>query len=1096
MNRLCIRSCLIAVAWMALWPLGADGFQSGQDGFDGLTYSRNLPGESKPLVLEADHAAVWSSGGETCIALEGRVLAQLGFMNMRGGKAIAWANAAKYRQSGVWSVDIYSEGLVLDTGSETRSSAKGLVTVTTRGELRFQASREKVTRQDLSAEPLYQRALTARQAAKGDPARAVGSGAGLTPILPAAAQLAPQPSAPGVETPPANPMAPLSPNGGPPISLSPPPEPDPPPASSGGALPAVPPPVSVSGPSLQLQPGAPEAPPAPATAPDEPYFEPLAPVRNFSFAPRTNTGFEFHFGPQVGEEHSVIITGGVIMNFRNVDGASLVDVEADRVVIWTKGATAKQVMENLRGKGGSAREMEVYLSGNVELRSVEARGARGIPGQTRTIRADEVYYDLRHNTAIALKAELQFYEPRVPDPIFIRAEELQKLGESEYRVVQAEMFASQTPADPGLKVYIAEATVEEKRKKRAGFFGNPIVDRETGETLEYTESLTRGRNAFIKAWGLPIFYLPYLQGDARDPLGPIEAINLGFSNRVFGGQFGLTLNAWDMLGIQPMDNTRWRFDLDYLTLRGPGLGTDFTFATRDLLGVPGDTSGGLRLWGIHDVGTDILGGGRGAGDDHPLYRGRASFRQDTHTLSGLTLQANVQLLSDQNFLEQYFKNEFDTDPVQTTHVYGRQDLGYNAALGLIGQVNVRDWVTDSQWLPKADFWVTGQSFLDMVTYSSQVGAGYGQLQLSNVPEPYVSPTDVASTAGRFHWMQEASVPFTLGALRLAPYVKGDLAYYTSDINPDNGGLGRAWGGPGMRASVPFSALFPEARSDLFNINGLNHKAVFGVNYLYAGSSAPYTSFAQFDRLNDDATDQALRDIRVKLPVYNPGFGSILATSPLYDPTTYAIRRTLDNRYDTLDAVQVFQLDLMQRLQTKRGFPGNEHVVDWMVLDLSASAFPERSQNFGSHWAFLQYDYLWNIGDRTAIVSSGWIDPIDDGAQVIGVGAYFNRSDRTTLFLGYRQIDPVGSKPITGGVTYTFSPKYAISAFSSYDLGTQMSLANSLVFSRTGKDAQVNLGFTYNAMQNNFGFTFEILPRVVASMIRRNAAISPNAIGNR
>jgi len=1091
MNRSWILSCLGAFAIALALPDGAPAFQTPAGDFDGLTYSRNLPGESKPLVLEADQAAVWISGGETCIVLNGKVLAQLGFMTMRSSQAVAWANVAKYRQSGVWSVDIYAEGLSLDTGGESRSSSKGMITVSTRGELRFQASKDKVVRQDLSSDPLFVRASSARDSLKRG-SRAAGNGP-VENILPASAQ---QPSQGQPNPPQINPVPLIPPI--PPAPLRPPlpgvqpPDPEPPSPNLSGPMPAVSPPISVSGTGPQLGNGVVPVP----TLPDEPYFEPPAPLRQFTIAPRTNSGFEFNFGPQAGNEQSLVITGGVILNIRNVEGASLIDIEADRVVMWTKGADARQMMENLRGKGGTSRDMEVYLSGNVELRSVESRGPKGIPGQTRTIRADEIYYDLRKNTAIALKAELQFYEPRVPDPIFIRAEELQKLGESDYRVVKAEMFASQTPADPGLKLYIAEATVQEKRKKRSGFFGNPIIDRESGETLEYTESLTRGRNAFIKAWDFPVFYLPYFQGDARDPLGPIEAINFGFSNRVFGGQFGLTLNAWDMLGIQPLDNTKWRFDLDYLTLRGPGLGTEYTYATKDLFGIPGNTSGGLRFWGIRDVGTDILGGGRGENDDHPLYRGRASWRQNWQTLSGFTLQANMQLLSDQNFLEQYFKNEFDTDPVQTTHIYARQDLGYNAAAGLIGQVNVRDWVTDTQWLPKADFWVTGQSFLDVITYSSQVGAGYAQLQLSNVPEPYVSPTDVASSAGRFHWMQEAAIPFSLGALRVVPYLKGDLAYYTSDINPDSGGLGRAWGGPGIRASIPFSAFFPEAHSDLFNISGLNHKAVFGMNYLYAGSSEPYTRFAQFDRLNDDATDQALRDIRVKLPVFNPTYGSILATSPLYDPTTYAIRRTLDNRYDTLDAVQVFQLDLMQRLQTKRGFPGNQHVVDWMVLDLSASAFPEQSQNFGSHWAFLQYDYLWNIGDRTAIVSSGWIDPIDNGAQVIGVGAYFNRSDRTSLFLGYRQIEPVGSKPITGGITYTFSPKYAISAFSSYDLGTQMSLANSLIFSRTGKDAQINLGFTYNAMQNNFGFTFEILPRVVASMIRRSAAISPNAVGMR
>lgn len=1074
MNRMRLQFLLASLVVVVLACSNGHAFQAPAGVFDGLTYSRNVAGESKSLVLEADRVAMWSLGDETCLMLDGQVLSKLGFVNMRAGRAVAWANVARYRQTGVWVVDIYAEDLALDTGAESKSAPRGLLTLSTRGELRFQASKSKVDRQDFSGEPLFLRAAIARSQVKGGTARPVAAGVAPAVIEPASAQLpAVQPFVP---SPPPPPPVPESP-----------PQPSPPPMAAVVPLPAVVPPVSVSGADSQLQPPM----PLPAS-PDQPFFEGVAPVRQFSIAPRTNAGFEFNFGPQVGEEQALIVTGGVIMNFRNVEGASLIDIEADRVVIWTKGATAAQVLENLRGKGGASRDMEVYLSGNVEMRSVEAPGPRGVQGQTRTIRADEVYYDLRRNTAVAMKAEMQFYEPRVPDPIFIRAAELQKLSENQYRVIKAEISASQTPADPGLKLYIAEATVEEKRKKRTGLFGNEIADRQTGDVLEYTESLTRGRNAFIKIWDVPVFYLPYLQGDARDPLGPIEAINAGFSN-IFGGQFGLTLNTWDMLGLQPLDNTKWRFDLDYLSKRGPGLGTDYSYLAKDIFNVPGTTSGGLRVWGINDTGTDVLGGGRGANDDHPEYRGRASWRQFTETPFGFSLQANMQLLSDQNFLEQYFKNEFDTDPVQTTHIYARQNLGYNVAAGLIGQVNVRDWATDTQWLPKADFWVTGQTFFDVITYSSQVGAGYGQLQLSNVPEPYVSPTDVASSAGRFHWMQEAAVPFSMGALRVVPYIKGDLAYYTADINPDNGGMGRAWGGPGVRASIPFSALFPEAQNDLFNINGLNHKAVFGVNYLYAGSTAPYTNFAQFDRLNDDATDQALRDIRVKLPIYNPAYGTILATSPLYDPTTYAIRRTLDNRYDTLDAVQVFQLDLMQRLQTKRGFPGSQHVVDWMVLDLSASAFPEQSQNFGSSWAFLQYDFLWNIGDRTSLVSSGWLDPIDNGAQVVGVGAYFNRSDRTSLFLGYRQIEPVGSKPITAGVTYTFSPKYAISAFTSYDVGTQLALANSLIFSRTGKDAQINLGFTYNAMQNNFGFTFEVLPRVVASMLKRTSAVSSTSL---
>ena len=100
-------------------------------------------------------------------------------------------------------------------------------------------------------------------------------------------------------------------------------------------------------------------------------------------------------------------------------------------------------------------------------------------------------------------------------------------------------------------------------------------------------------------------------------------------------------------------------DLDYLTKRGPGIGTDFTYLTKDILGKQDVLSGGFLLYGIHDTGQDVLGGGRGTNDGHPEWRGRASWRQLFETQNGFTAQANLQALSDQNYFEQYWKVYFE-----------------------------------------------------------------------------------------------------------------------------------------------------------------------------------------------------------------------------------------------------------------------------------------------------------------------------------------------------------------------------------------------------------------------------------------------------
>ena len=55
----------------------------------------------------------------------------------------------------------------------------------------------------------------------------------------------------------------------------------------------------------------------------------------------------------------------------------------------------------------------------------------------------------------------------------------------------------------------------------------------------------------------------------------------------------------------------------------------------------------------------------------------------------------------------------------------------------------------------------------------------------------------------------------------------------------------------------------------------------------------------------------------------------------------------------------------------------------------------------------------------------------------------------------------------------------MTAAATYDFGINQSLSNSLVFTRMGTDLSLSVGFTYNALLNNFGFTLEILPNLVA-----------------
>jgi hypothetical protein len=831
--------------------------------------------------------------------------------------------------------------------------------------------------------------------------------------------------------------------------------------------------------------------PGPPLIPVPPQPATPGPPRQFSAIPRQGGTFEVGIvnEPLGNGEKAIVITGGVIINVRSAPNLPLLDIEADRVVIWTKNNDPQDVVNNLQTpEGQTSTELEFYLSGNVEIRQ-DAPHSR----EKHVLRADEVYYDVSRNVAVALSAmlEVERFDPHLPqftDPIILHADEVLRTSATTYELARTEIFSSKLPSDPGLKVVVRQAQVVQRTVPKASIFGRRVINRTTGEPLQETQTFVTGRHAFVELENIPVLYFPYFSGDVNDPLGPITDVSFGYSG-IFGFQSGMTLNVYDLLGIQAYPGTQWKVNVNYLSYRGPAAGTEFSYNGTELFGLPGRYEGFVSGTGIYDRNFDRLGGNRPVNNFRPdAFRGKLQWRQQAYDLpDGFSFQSQLYPQSDRNYLEQYFKNEFDTDAPQTTYLYVKQQQDFWAWTGLI-QPRLRSWATETEALPRFDGYLLGVSLWDRFTSNTWLSGGYLQLQTTSDPEAPVSPTDQNSNAGRFGVMEELSLPLQAGPFKVVPYGKLLLIEYTQDLNGDQ--VGRVWGGAGVRGSIPFSRLYPDAACELFNVNGLYHKIVAGSNFFYAETNEPYTRFAQFDRLNDHTTDQALRDLRT----------TVTPTSPLYDPQLYAIRRLVDNRLDTLDAIEVLQLDLRQRLQTKRGYPGAQHTVDWMTLDLSGSYFPNASRdNFNNSFAFLEYLYVWNIGDRTAFESTGWIDPIEGGARVFTVGAFMNRPDRTNFYLGYRQIEStiaqIQSRALTAAVTYIFSEKYAMTAAATYDFSTNQALTSTLVLTRAGTDLQFSMGVSYNALTQNFGVLFELVPNLVPPSHRPGAlaALGPGSL---
>lgn len=864
----------------------------------------------------------------------------------------------------------------------------------------------------------------------------------------------PVPQQPAPQQPPPVPSQPLPPiqqQPPPPLQQTPPAQPSPPPVALGPVLtPAAPPPVN--------------------------------PQRVLNIAPRTSAPFQVGVFQMPNGEQVIVVTGGVLLTVRNAGNIGLIDIEAEQLVFWTRG-DSNIAIDKLRSSDGlTSGEQEFFLSGDVQIRN------RTGP-QERNLKAESVYYDVRRNVAVARVAELELRDPKLPQTLHVKAREIHQLGPKKFEADEAAISASRLPSDPGLQIQLTHVTLEDIEYEKKTLFGIPVLDQVTGAPQKGSERLVRGENAVLRLEGVPVFYLPFLQGDANEPLGPLQTVTFRQDN-IFGTQVLTTFNVYSLFGVDPLPGTRWSLNADYLSDRGPALGTEYQYAGKNLLGFEGPFVGKVKMYGIYDSGVDVLGGGRGENDDHPFWRGRVLAQHQQKLFENVTYQGQLGLLSDKNFLEQYYKPEFDTGLNQETFAYLKYQRD-NVAATFLAKPNVRNWVTEDVWLPRVDGYGLGISLFDLFTYNIRGSAGFGRLMPTRVAPFAYQPTDGAVSTGRFDVNQDLSLPFYLGPVKMVPYGVLDLTSFTQDLNGDS--IGRVYGGGGVRASIPFTRLYPDVQSDLFNLSGINHKIVVSGNYFNAKSNEPYSMFAQLDRLNDDATDQALRDITPQQPTLNPANGVALQTAPWFNYQTYAIRRLVDNRVDTIDSIEVLQADIRQRWQTKRGYPGQQHVVDYFTLDLSASYFPRADRdNFGKEFAFLAYDAVWNIGDRTALTSSALFDPFDPGTEVLTFGAFLNRPDRTNFFVGYRIINPVESRALTAAVTYLFSPKYAITASMTYDFGISEALSNSLVITRMGSDLTVSFGFTYNALVNNFGFTLEVVPNIIAT--NRTRAVMPTAFG--
>ena len=769
--------------------------------------------------------------------------------------------------------------------------------------------------------------------------------------------------------------------------------------------------------------------------------------------------------PETGET-VVVARGGVTVLVRDVsvrsrDGQVMelgtISLSADRVVAWLP-----TLADIFRGDVDlSQADGEIYLEGDIVFRQGD-----------RIIYAERMYYNVAQQKGVVLDAEAITTIPQFQGIVRLKADVLQQIASGNFIAFDAAVTTSRLGV-PRYWLQSEQLTLTDRARTTT----DPI----TGRPTVAREPFASSSNNFLYFGGVPILYWPRFATTLDNPSYYVSGVRFNNDN-AFGTGVLLDWDLFQLFGIQRApEGVDWTLSTDYLSERGPALGTTLTYRVPGLLGLPGPVNGFFDTWIINDHGLDRLGQGRINIPPPTSTRGRSLLRHRHYLPREFELIAEVGWLSDQNFLEQYFEKEWDQDVDQNTSLLLRK-YHYNQLFDLYANVQVNRFYTETEHLPALDHYQIGASLLrDWFTTSVHNHISYEQLNVGTPPSDPAQAAQQAPVPGEVNARglvassrREVAMPLRAGPFKVVPFVSGELAYYAQDINGNS--LTRTLTQGGVRASLPMVRVDPSIQSGLMNVRGLAHKAEWTAEYFYADSDQALTDLPLYDPLDDNSQEQ------FRSRFINTTFGGTLP--PQFDPRSYAYRqgvqRWVTSPSETIaDDLQQFRVGLHQRYQTKRGLPGRERIVDLLLFDVDTLLFPDADRdNFGESLGPTTYDMMYHIGDRFTLLSDGYFDFFNNGLSSVSAGLRTSRPGVSDLYLGLLSLEgPISSTVFRTALDYRMNEKWIFSGGLTYDFGKTGNVGQALGLTRIGESLLVRMGVYVDSGRENVGVGFSVEPRL-------------------
>ncbi|MCM2369541.1 LPS-assembly protein LptD [Aporhodopirellula aestuarii] len=772
---------------------------------------------------------------------------------------------------------------------------------------------------------------------------------------------------------------------------------------------------------------------------------------------------------RVAENETILIArGGVTVLVRDLTAQTptglrvplgTVSLSANQIIAWTP-----PIGDIITGAvSAEASDGELYLEGDIVVRQGD-----------QIIYAEAMYYNAAQEVAVVLDAEAIATIPQYQGTVRVKAEVMRQLAKGNFVANNAAVTSSRM----GVPRYWLQSN-------QLSLTQRPVakMDKATGQVIADTEPYVTSGGNFVYLAGVPVMYWPRFSTPLRKPTFYLTGADIK-SDDIFGSQVLLEWDLFQLLGMNAPDGVESILLTDYLSDRGPAIGGRTTYSRTSMFGIAGPVIGTYDSYTIKDDGLDVLGNGRRDLTPEEDLRGRTTLKHRHYLPGNWEFMAELGYLSDRNFLEQYFEQEWDNDPNRATGLRLRKYAGsqlFDASFN----VQINDFYQETERLPSLEHYALGGSLLgDRLTLSMHNELGYAKLKVADAPLDPVVAANTSVLPGEFdregvitRTRQELSMPIQAGVMKLAPFAIGEAAYYGEGV--DGNDVTRLWGGGGVRANLPLSRVDPTIQSSLLNVRGLAHKIDLSAEYFYADSDTDYQDLPLYDPL-DDHSQQEFRRFFI-----NNTFGGTLADE--YDPRNYALRqgiqRNVTSPSDTVvDDLQQLRLGMKHRFQTKRGLPGRERIVDLFRVDIETILFPEEDRdNFGETLGPTIYDAQYNLGDRVTLLSDGYFDWFDGGLRSVSGGVRTSRPGVGDFYIGLLSLEgPISSTVLRTKLDHRLNEKWIISAGNTYDFGETGNVGQSFGLTRIGESFLVQVGANVDAGRDNTSFGFLVEPRFLPS----------------